>query len=229
MLVTAGYVTGAHASVTQCWYSHLIRDSAVYWSRCWEVGHQVSGTSSIPIWWRNMYLLQSNFDFTISEFIVFMNFTLFAWFQPNAHNINVRLLLIFPEFVLDFSSPGYENLLNFTFLVQFSQFLIWDNRPPSLLAVALSLVWKFESSGWCTAASVECKHHVTSLQPSMHEQIFLLPWSKQLVCARPDLNLMHLGVAKTQWVYFVSPISDKCTKEWPLQHSDHSCFHKWNI
>jgi hypothetical protein len=36
---------------------------------------------------------------------------------------------------------------------------------------------------------------------------------------RPALNLMHLSITVIQQVYFVCPVSDSCTKEWPLQPS----------
>jgi hypothetical protein len=61
-------------------------------------------------------------------------------------------------------------------------------------------------------AQLQCAHHVTSLWPNVHEGNFLPPQSKQITCARPALNLMHLSVTVAQQMYFVSPIFDKCTK-----------------
>jgi hypothetical protein len=124
--------------------------------------------------------------------------------------VSLNLQLIF----LALASKMYSSL---RFVVQFSKFLIWHNGPPSLLAVASSSFWKYVSSE-------PFPHTVTSLWPCAHERIFSPRRSKQITRARPALNLMCLGITVTQQVHSVSPMSDKCTKECPLQHHNHCVF-----
>jgi hypothetical protein len=80
----------------------------------------------------------------------FCEFTHFLH-APNQMSITVVLklnglmdvflqLYIFLEFAFNFASPGYEYLPNFMFCSQFSQFLIRDNRPHSLLAFTYSKI-----------------------------------------------------------------------------------------
>jgi hypothetical protein len=73
-------------------------------------------------------------------------------------------------------------------------------------------------------------HTTTSLRPSVHVGIFLPLQSKQLMHTMPVLMLFQISTTVTQQNQFVSPISNKCAKKWPLQHSDQRFFfHKWNI
>jgi hypothetical protein len=133
-------------------------------------------------------------------------------------------LYVFHEFALHFSVLVTKIYPILYFVVQFSQFLIWHNGPPAMLAVANSSVWKYVSSGWCTASSDSCAHHVTLLWPSAHERIFPLSRSKQFKRTMPAFGMMHPRLTVIQQVYFVSPMYDKCNKQWPLQHSDHCVF-----
>lgn len=144
-------------------------------------------------------------------------YTLFPWSQPNAHNNNVELwrILHFLNFTF---SPHFIFLVPITkiytilsFVVQFSKLLIQDNRPPSLSAVINNSVSKYVSNGWCMAASDLCSHHVTSLWPSVHKQIFPPPQSKELARAMPALNLIRL-----------STIVLSHTRQ--VHHSDHCVF-----
>jgi hypothetical protein len=160
--------------------------------------------------------MEWNFDFTILR-------NLYTFLHgPDQIPITIMITLtdivslqlhVFPELSLHFSSPGYKNLPDFTFF-RFSSHNFLSKTMDLLLCYQMQIVqlWKYVSSGWCTLASDSCTHHVTSLWPSTHEQIFLLPWSKELAHTRPALNLMRLSITATQWAYFVFPMSHHCSK-----------------
>jgi hypothetical protein len=111
-----------------------------------------------------------------------------AWLWPNSNNNNVKLYRVlyflnctfFLSLHFIFSALTMKISLILYFPAQFSQFLIWDNIPPSLLPVTNSSVWKYVSSGWCLAESYLSAHHVTSPWARAHEQIFSPSRSKQL-------------------------------------------------
>jgi hypothetical protein len=92
-------------------------------------------------------------------------------------------------------------------IVQLLQFLIWDNRPSTLLAITNSSVWKYVSSGWYTAATDSWAHHTTSRWTNEHEQIMgasLPTWIK--VCG--SMQWKHPRLPSTKKFKVTSMPSD---------------------
>jgi hypothetical protein len=78
----------------------------------------------------------------------FANLCTLAWSQPNAHDNNVKLFTFSVNLLFIFVVLHTKIYSLLHFVVQFSQFLIWDNNgPPSVLAVTNMSVWKYVSSG----------------------------------------------------------------------------------
>jgi hypothetical protein len=154
-------------------------------------------------------------------------YSLFAGSWPNSHDNKVTLLqiLCFCNFtsslnsLLIFLVLAMKIYTILCFVVQLSRSCIQDNGPPSLLAITNSSVPKEEATVKNAGALVDwygdC--HLVVRCRQLHHR------SPNSMSARSALGLTHLSTTATQRGHFVSPMSHKCTKEWPLQHSKH-CF-----
>jgi hypothetical protein len=136
------------------------------------------------------FQIQWNFKFMIPDFMFFVNLCTFL-------NLNGLLCVLNFMFSLNlhfiFLVLAIKIYLVLCFVVQFSQFIIRDNKLPSTLTVANSslkirIKWLHSCN---TLVYAPCDF---TMAQNVHEGNFLPPWSKQITHAKPALNWMHLRI-----------------------------------